>query len=58
MRSKKVSKKVTPTGPQMDHKSRPKSIECISWSGSKDGRQKGSLSRTRKSEIWILFSTL
>ena len=50
--------KVVPKGPQMDPKSRPKSIEIVFWRGLKKGPQKWILSRTRKSEILVLFSIL
>ena len=42
----------------MDPKSRPKSIERVFWRGLKKGPQKGILSRTGKSEILPLFTTL
>ena len=47
-----------PKGPQMDTKSRPKSIERVFWRGLKKRPQKGTLSRIRKSEILRLFITL
>ena len=40
--------KVVPKGPQMDPKSRPKSIKSVFWRGLKKGPQKGTLSRTEK----------
>ena len=49
--------KVVPKGPQMDPKSRPKSTERVFWRGSKEGPKKGTLSRTRKSEILLLCIT-
>ena len=50
--------KVVPKGPQMDPKSRPKSTERVFWRGSKEGPKKGTLSRTGKSEMLLLFTTL
>ena len=59
---KKSIRKMTPAGPQMDPKSRPKSlksIESVSWGGApKMDVKKVPPSRTRKSEIWQLFTTL
>ena len=54
----KSVEKVVPKGPQMDPKSRPKSTERVFWRGSKEGPKKGTLSRTGKSEILLLFTTL
>ena len=58
MMSKKSVEKVVPKGPQMDPKSRPKSTERVVWRASKEGPKKGTLSRTGKSEILLLFTTL
>ena len=55
---KKSIEKVVPKGPQMDPKSTPKSTERVFWRGLKKGPKKGTLSRTGKSEILILFTTL
>ena len=54
----KSVEKVVPKGPQMDPKSRPKSIERVFWRGLKKGPQKWTLSRTRKSDILLLFTAL
>ena len=54
----KSVEKVVPKGPQMDPKSIVKSTERVFWRGSKEGPKKGTLSRTRKSEILLLFTTL
>ena len=54
----KSVKKVVPKGAQMDPKSRPKSTERVFWRGLKRGSQNGTLSRIRKSEILLLFTTL
>jgi len=49
---------VVPKGLQMDPKSTPKSTERVFCRGSKEVPKKGTLSRTRKSEILQLFTTL
>ena len=54
----KSVKKVTPRGPQMDPKSIPKSTDRVFWRGSKEGPKNGTLSRIRKSDILLLFTTL
>ena len=54
----KSVEKVVPKGPQMDPKSRPKSTDRVFWRGSKEGPKKGTLSRTGKSDILVLFTTL
>ena len=50
--------KLVPKGAQRDPKSRPKSIKRVFWRGLERGPQNGTLSRTRKSEILLLFTTL
>ena len=50
--------KVVPKGLQMDPKSTPKSTERVFCRGSKEVPKKGTLFRTRKSEILQLFITL
>ena len=54
----KSVEKVVPKGPQMDPKSRPKSIERVFWRGLKKEPQKWTVSRTRKSEILLLYTAL
>ena len=54
----KSVEKVLPKGPQMDPKSRPKSTERVFWRGLKKRPKKWTLSRIRKSEILLLFTTL
>ena len=54
----KSVEKVVPKGPQMDPKCRPKSIKRVFWRGLERGPRNGTLSRTRKSEILPLFTTL
>ena len=54
----KSVEKAVPKGPQRDPKSRPKSIERVFRRGLERGPQNGTLSRTRKSEILLLFTTL
>ena len=54
----KSVEKVVPKGPQMDPKSRRKSIESVFRRGLERGPQNGTLSRTRKSEILLLFTAL
>ena len=54
----KSVEKVTPKGPQMDTKSKPKSLKSVFRRGLKKEPQKGTLSRNRKSEILLLFITL
>ena len=54
----KSVEKVVPKGPQMEPKSRPKSTERVFSRRSKEGPKKGTLSRTGKSEILLLFITL
>ena len=54
----KSVEKVVPKGDQRDHKSRPKSIKSGFWRGLERGPQNGTLSRTRKSEILLLFTIL
>ena len=54
----KSVEKVVPKGPQMDPESGVKSTESVFRRGLKNGPQKGTLSRTRKSEILQLFTTL
>jgi len=54
----KSVEKVVPKGLQMDPKSRPKSTERVFWRGLKKRPQKWTLSRTRKSEILVLFTAL
>ena len=54
----KSVEKAVPKGAQMEAKSRPKSIERVFWGGLEKGTSKRTLSRTRKSEILLLFTTL
>ena len=54
----KSVEKVVPKGAQMDTKSGPKSIQRVFRRGLERGPQNGTLSRTRKSEILLLFTTL
>ena len=50
----KSDSKGSPNGPQK----LSKIDKSVFWRGIKTGPQKGTLSRSRKSEIWLLFSTL
>ena len=54
----KSVEKVVPKGPHMDPKSRPKSTERAFRRGLEKGTSKRILSRTRKSEILLLFTIL
>jgi len=54
----KSIEKVVPEGAQRDPKSRPKSIKSVFRRGLKKRPQKWTLSRTRKSEIQLLFTAL
>ena len=54
----KSVEKVVPKGPQMDTKSRSKSIQSVFRRGLEKGTSKRTLSRTRKSEILLLFTIL
>ena len=58
MRSKKVSKNWFQRVPKWTPKVGKKSTERVFWRGSKEEPKKGTLSRSRKSEILLLFTTL